>query len=163
MDECPCDPALLFRDGDVYEEEEEEGEEKGGGLTLVRRDGGGGVVERGRVGGAAGPGAREVEDLFTADDLASDVGGLDGQLEDIVRRVLSTRTIPAEVRRCSFCSPCTDCAWADGRSVFLSLRVCHACTHACFRLLVCVCVRSVVFLFGPCVVSTKLIWRTNVP
>lgn len=100
MDECPCDPALLFRDGDVYEEEEEEG--KGGGLTLVRSDGGGGVVERGRVGGAGAVASREVEDLFTADDLACDVGGLDGQLEDIVRRVLSTRTIPTEVRECSF-------------------------------------------------------------
>lgn len=92
MDACPCPPELLFRDGDVYEEEEEEGE--GGGLTLVRSDGG--VVERGREGGGGG-GVGQVEDLLTAGDLACDVGGLDAQLEDIARRVLSTRSIPTEV------------------------------------------------------------------
>ena len=96
MDACPCPPELLFRDGDVYEEEEEEGEGEGGGLTLVRSDGG--VVERGREGGGGGGGGvGQVEDLLTAGDLACDVGGLDGQLEDIARRVLSTRSIPAEV------------------------------------------------------------------
>lgn len=99
MDACPCPPALLFRDGDVYEEEEE-GDEggAGGGLTLVRSDG---VVEQGRVGGGGGDGEdggiEVVKDLLTADELACDVGGLDGQLEDIVRRVLSTRSIPTEV------------------------------------------------------------------
>lgn len=91
MDACPCPPALLFRDGDVYEEEEEE--DGGGGLTLVRSDGG--VVEQGRAAGEVVGGG--VEDLLTADGLACDVGGLDGQLEDIVRRVLSTRSIPTEV------------------------------------------------------------------
>lgn len=100
VDACPCPPGQLFRDGDMYEEEEEEGDEggAGGGLTLVRSDG---VVEQGRVGGGGGDGGEggigAVEDLFTADDLACDVGGLDGQLEDIVRRVLSTRSIPTEV------------------------------------------------------------------
>lgn len=100
IDACPCPPALLFRDGDVYEEEDEEEDEGGvgGGLTLVRSDG---VVEQGRAGGRDGDGGEggigAVEDLFTADDLACDVGGLDGQLEDIVRRVLSTRSIPTEV------------------------------------------------------------------
>ncbi|CBN77853.1 vesicle-fusing ATPase [Ectocarpus siliculosus] len=94
MDACPCPPALLFRDGDVYEEEE--GEEDGGrGLTLVRSDGG--AVEQGRAAGEVVGGG--VEDLLTADGLACDVGGLDGQLEDIVRRVLSTRSIPTELRQ----------------------------------------------------------------
>ncbi|CAB1121270.1 unnamed protein product [Ectocarpus sp. CCAP 1310/34] len=92
MDSCPCPPALLFRDGDVYEEEEDK-EDGGGGLTLVRSDGG--VVEQGRAAGEVVGGG--VEDLLTADGLACDVGGLDGQLEDIVRRVLSTRSIPTEV------------------------------------------------------------------
>ncbi|CAN0262415.1 unnamed protein product [Ectocarpus fasciculatus] len=96
MDACPCPPALLFRDGDVYEEEEEE-EEGGGGLTLVRSDGG--VVEQGRAAGEEVVGGGGVEDLLTADGLACDVGGLDGQLEDIVRRVLSTRSIPTELRQ----------------------------------------------------------------
>eukprot|EP00752_Nemacystus_decipiens_P008443 g7547.t1 len=96
MDACPCPPELLFRDGDVYEEEEEEGEGEGGTLTLVRSDGG--VVERGREGGGAGRVA-QVADLLTAGDLACDVGGLDGQLEDIARRVLSTRSIPTELRQ----------------------------------------------------------------
>ncbi|CAM9425159.1 unnamed protein product [Ectocarpus sp. 13 AM-2016] len=94
MDACPCPPALLFRDGDVYEEEEDE-EDGGGGLTLVRSDGG--VVEQGRAAGEVVAGG--VEDLLTADGLACDVGGLDGQLEDIVRRVLSTRSIPTELRQ----------------------------------------------------------------
>lgn len=26
MDACPCDPALLFRDGDMYEDEDEDGD-----------------------------------------------------------------------------------------------------------------------------------------
>ncbi|CAM9606125.1 unnamed protein product, partial [Laminaria digitata] len=105
MDECPCPPALLFRDGDVYEEEEEEdggGGAAGGGLTLVRRDG---KVAESRHGGGGGgegegKGAQDsFKELFTADELACDVGGLDGQLEDIVRRVLSTRSIPSELRQ----------------------------------------------------------------
>ena len=100
MDECPCPPGLLFRDGDVYEEEEED-EDGGavGGLTLVRRDGkvagsrhGDGGEGEGKEGHAA------FKELFTADELACDVGGLDGQLEDIIRRVLSTRSIPSEVK-----------------------------------------------------------------
>lgn len=95
MDTCPCSPALLFRDGDVYEEEEDE-EEGEGGLTLVRRDGK--VVEGGRGGAAAAEGG-VFSELLSADELACDVGGLDSQLEDIVRRVLSTRSLPAEVRR----------------------------------------------------------------
>ncbi|CAM9981693.1 unnamed protein product [Ectocarpus sp. 6 AP-2014] len=94
MDACPCPPALLFRDGDVYEEEED-GEDGGRGLTLVRSDGG--AVEQGRAAGEVVGGG--VEDLLTADGLACDVGGLDGQLEDIVRRVLSTRSIPTELRQ----------------------------------------------------------------
>ncbi|CAM9977561.1 unnamed protein product, partial [Ectocarpus sp. 12 AP-2014] len=94
MDSCPCPPALLFRDGDVYEEEEDE-EDEGGGLTLVRSDGG--VVEQGRAAGEVVGGG--MEDLLTANGLACDVGGLDGQLEDIVRRVLSTRSIPTELRK----------------------------------------------------------------
>lgn len=97
MDTCPCTPDLLFRDGDVYEEVEGEEEGEGGGLTLVRSDGG--VVERGRGagGGRGGGGVGQVEDVLTAGDLACDVGGLDGELEDIARRVLSTRSIPTEV------------------------------------------------------------------
>lgn len=98
MDECPCPPGLLFRDGDVYEEEEEGESDNGGGLTLVRKDGK--VAESRHGGGEAGDGGGEgaFKELFTADELACDVGGLDGQLEDIVRRVLSTRSIPSEVR-----------------------------------------------------------------
>lgn len=102
MDECPCPPDLLFRDGDVYEEEEEEDKDGGaaGGLTLVRRDG---KMAESRHGGGGGEGEGKdgnnvFKELFTADELACDVGGLDGQLEDIVRRVLSTRSIPSEVR-----------------------------------------------------------------
>ena len=101
MDECPCPPGLLFRDGDVYEEEEEEDKDGGGagGLTLVRRDGRMAESSHGGGGEREGKGGNNAfKELFTADELACDVGGLDGQLEDIVRRVLSTRSIPSEVR-----------------------------------------------------------------
>lgn len=100
MDECPCDPALLFRDGDVYEEEEkEEGVAGAEDLVLMRRDG---KVTHSR--GAAGDGGRMgieeggagVFDVLTGDELACDVGGLNGQLEDITRRILATRSLPAE-------------------------------------------------------------------
>lgn len=97
----PCSPRLLLGDGDVYEEEEEDEEGGGAGLTLVRGDG---KVVQGRGGsgggGASGEGGGDggIRDLLSADELACDVGGLDGQLEDIVRRVLSTRALPAEVR-----------------------------------------------------------------
>lgn len=105
MDECPCDPSLLFRDGDVHEEEEEpEGDGRGvgdaGDLVLVRRDGnmvhGHGVGGSGSGEGVKGAGMSFGE-LFSAGELARDVGGLDEQLEDITRRVLSTRSLPSEV------------------------------------------------------------------
>lgn len=99
MDVCPCPPATLFRDGDIYEEEEDEESGDGMRLALVRRDGKAVGAAPGAVGERSGPvsGGIGFSDLFTADDLACDVGGLDSQLEDIVRRVLSTRSIPAEV------------------------------------------------------------------
>ena len=103
MDLCPCPPAALFRDGDAYEEEDNDEGGDGTRLALVRRDGkalaapgAGGQRNGANASGLAG--GSGFSELFTADDLASDVGGLDRQLEDIVRRVLSTRSLPAEVR-----------------------------------------------------------------
>lgn len=101
MDNCPCDPTFLFRDGDIYEEGEEEEDVAGvGDLVLVRRDG---KMAHGRGAGGDGErigmeegGAWVFDDLLTADELACDVGGLDGQLEDISRRILATRSLPAE-------------------------------------------------------------------
>lgn len=65
----------------------------------MRRDG---KVAHGRGGVGPGGGAREGEgvafsDLLTAGELACDVGGLDAQLGDITRRVLSSRSLPPEV------------------------------------------------------------------
>lgn len=102
MDGCPCDPALLFRDGDVYEDhpeiEEEEEALGAGDLVLVRRDGKG-VRGRGAdEDGDTARGGRVPHEHLTAGDLACDVGGLDRQLEDITRRVLATRSLPADVR-----------------------------------------------------------------
>lgn len=101
LNACPCPPAILFGDGDVYEEEDDEEGQDGAGLTLVRKDGKM-IRGRGNSMGSGGGGAGEggvLDDLLTAGELACDVGGLDSQLEDIVRRVLSTRSLPPEVRQ----------------------------------------------------------------
>lgn len=70
-----------------------------GDLVLVRRDGK--VAPGPSPEGDAGErgGAAAFSDLLTAGELACDVGGLDVQLEDITRRVLSSRSLPPEVRR----------------------------------------------------------------
>ncbi|KAG5179622.1 vesicle-fusing ATPase [Tribonema minus] len=87
----PCDPEVLFRS--VGEEGGDEG-----GEVLVIRGREGSLLLGGQGGGAAAAPVTSAAAVVGA-SLATSVGGLDTQLEEIVRRVLATRALPADVRQ----------------------------------------------------------------